>query len=86
MLEHDPLEAHMMRGAALALRRRADRQAKIARAGTTHGNRGVSVRTGEAATADRLSAALSALAAEFEGSANGSHDVIDIETREARRG
>jgi hypothetical protein len=84
MPERDPLETDMMRGAALALRRRADRQAKIARDGTTHGDRGVSVRTGEAAIANRLSAVLSARAAEFEGPANGSRDVIDLETREAR--
>jgi hypothetical protein len=82
MPERDPLEADMMRGAALALRRRADRQAQLAEAGTTFGDRGVSMRTGEAAIADRLSAALSALAAWFEGAANGSHDVIDLETRE----
>ena len=82
MPERDPLEADMMRGAALALRRRADRQAQLAEAGTTFGDRGVSMRTGEAAIADRLSAALSALAAEFEGAANGSHDVIDLEMRE----
>ena len=84
MPERDPLEADMMRGAALALRRRADRQAQLAEAGTTFGDRGVSMRTGEAAIADRLSAALSALAAEFEGAANGSRDAIDLETREVR--
>jgi hypothetical protein len=58
--------------------------APISADGTTFGDRGVSVRTGEAAIADRLSAVLSALAAEFERVANGSHDVIDLETREAR--
>jgi hypothetical protein len=82
MPEQDPLAADMVRGAALALRRRADRQAQLAEAGTTFGDRGVSVRTGEAAIANRLSAALSALAAEFEGAANGS--VVDLEMREVR--
>jgi|HubBroStandDraft_1064217.scaffolds.fasta_scaffold325953_2 hypothetical protein len=84
MPEFDPLEAEFLAGAASALRRRADRQARISADGTTFGDRGVSVRTGEAAIADRLSAVLSALAAEFERVANGSHDVIDLETREAR--
>ena len=84
MPEPDPLEVDMMRGAALALRRRADRQAQLAEVGTTFGDRGVSVRTGEAAIADRLSAALSVLAAEFEGAVNGSHDVADLEIREVR--
>ena len=40
MSEIDPLEADMLRGAVLALRRRADRQAKIAEAGTMLGDRG----------------------------------------------
>jgi hypothetical protein len=84
MPERDPLEADMMLGAALALRRRANRQAQLAEAGTTFGDRGAYVRTGEAAMANRLSAVLSALAVEFEGAANGSHDVVDLEMREVR--
>jgi hypothetical protein len=52
MPEHDPLEADMLRGAVAALRKRAQRQAQPAAAGTTRGDRGVSVRTGEAAIAD----------------------------------
>jgi hypothetical protein len=66
MSELDPLAADMFSGAAAALRRRADRQAKIAKAGTTRGDRGVSVRTGEAAIAARLAAVFSKLAHEFE--------------------
>jgi hypothetical protein len=52
------LEAAMLSGAVAALRRRADRQAKIAGDGT-----------GEAAIADRLAAALDQVADEFEGDA-----------------
>jgi hypothetical protein len=44
----DPFEVTMLRGAALALRRRADRQSKIDEAGTMRGDRGVLIRTGEA--------------------------------------
>jgi hypothetical protein len=67
MADADPLQAAMLRGAALALRRRAKRQAKIAKEGTTIGERGVVFRTGEGVLADRLSVVLSQLAAEFEG-------------------
>jgi hypothetical protein len=77
MPERDPLEADMLQGAASALRNRAERQAKLAQAGTMRGDRGVSVRTGEAAIADRLSAALSALAAEFEGAILDSESVLE---------
>jgi hypothetical protein len=63
---HDPFETAMLRGAALALRRRADRQAKIDDAGTTRSDRGVIIRTGEAVLAARLSSVLGALAADFE--------------------
>ena len=41
----DPFEVTMLRGAALALRRRADRQSKIDEAGTMRGDRGVLIRT-----------------------------------------
>jgi hypothetical protein len=42
--ERDPFETAMLRGAALALRRCADRQAKIAEAWTMRGDRGVVIR------------------------------------------
>ena len=69
MADADPLQTAMQRGAALALRRRPERQAKIAKEGTTIGERGVVFRTGEGVLADRVSLALSQLAAEFEGAA-----------------
>jgi hypothetical protein len=69
MADADPLQAAMLRGAALALRRRADRQARIAKEGTTIGERGVVFRTGEGVLADRLSVVLSKLAAELEEAA-----------------
>ena len=62
----NPFEVTMLRGAALALRRRADRQSKIDEAGTMRGDRGVLIRTGEAVLAGRLSSVLGALAADFE--------------------
>lgn len=65
----DSFEAAMLRGAVIALRRRADRQAKIAEGGTTIGERGVVFRTGEEVLADRLSLVLSQLAAELERTA-----------------
>jgi hypothetical protein len=66
MSEIEPFEADIMRWAALALRRRAERQAKIAADGTTLEDRGVSIGTGEAAIADRLASVLAELATEFE--------------------
>lgn len=57
----------MLQGAALALRRRSERQAKLAKKGTTIGERGAVIRRGEAAIAHRIAAALGDLAAEFEG-------------------
>lgn len=68
MAERDPFETAMLRGAALALRRRADRQAKIDDAGTTRSDRGVIIRTGEAVLAARLSSVLTSLADELERS------------------
>jgi hypothetical protein len=64
MSEIDLLEAELLAGAAAALRKRAQRQAQLAAAGTTRGDRGV--RTGEAAIASRLADAFSQLAREFE--------------------
>ena len=66
MAECDPFETAMLRGAALALRRRADRQSKIDDAGTTRSDRGVIIRTGEAVLAARLSSVLTSLADELE--------------------
>jgi hypothetical protein len=65
-MELGPLELEMLTGAAQALRRRADRQAKIAADGTALGERGSSIMTGEAAIAVRIASVLSDLAAEFE--------------------
>jgi hypothetical protein len=65
--ELDHLEADMRLGAAAALRKRAARQAKLAKDGTSTGERGAIIRTGEAAIADLLAATLARLAAEFEG-------------------
>jgi hypothetical protein len=67
--ERDPFETAMLHGAALALRRRAERQASLASAGTvTVGERfpNVKIRTGEASIAGRLAAALSDIADELE--------------------
>jgi hypothetical protein len=58
----DDLDAAIKAGAVSALRRRADRQARLASAGTSHGDRGAIVRTGEATIAIRLAAALNQLA------------------------
>jgi hypothetical protein len=69
MDDADSLESAFLAGAVAALRRRADRQGKLAKEGTTIGERGVVFRTGEGALADRLSVVLSQLAAEFEGTA-----------------
>jgi hypothetical protein len=66
MADADPLQTAMLRGAALALHRRADRQAKIAEAGTTAGERGAIIRSGEPAIALRLAAAFSRLADDLE--------------------
>jgi hypothetical protein len=62
----DPREAEMMRGAALALRRRADGQAKLAEDGTATAEDGSRILMGEAAIATRVSLTLAKLAAEFE--------------------
>jgi hypothetical protein len=59
-------ESDVVAGAIAALRRRAARQRQIARDGTALGERGVVVRKGEAAIAERLAGVLSQLADEFE--------------------
>ena len=66
MADTDPLESAFLAGAAAALRRRAARQAKIAAAGTTLGERGATIRTGESQIARILEATFSGLAAELE--------------------
>jgi hypothetical protein len=62
----DEIEEAVVAGAVLALRRRAQRQRAIAQSWTTHGARGVIVRTGEAAIALRIALALEETAAELE--------------------
>jgi hypothetical protein len=62
----DPWEADLLRGAALALRRRADRQARMAEDGTAHADDGSPIRPGEAAIAVRVSLTLAQLATDFE--------------------
>ena len=69
MAEVDPVETAMLRGAALVLRRRAERQAQLAVNGTTGAERGAVICSGEAAIALRLAATLGALADEFESEA-----------------
>jgi hypothetical protein len=69
MSANDPIESAFMAGAVAALRRRADRQAKIAEAGTTRGDRGVAIRAGEAVLAARLSSVLTSLADDLEEAA-----------------
>ena len=56
----------IMAGAVRALRRRAERQADRARAGSAVNEAGVLVRTGEAAIAARLAETLAKAAAELE--------------------
>jgi hypothetical protein len=59
-------EADIHVGAIAALRRRAQRQRKIAESWTVYSERGVIVRSGEAAIALRIAAALEAAADELE--------------------
>jgi hypothetical protein len=66
MFERDPFEDAVCAGAVRALRRRAARQAAIAESWTTHGARGVIVRSGEAAIALRIAEALDQAAHEIE--------------------
>lgn len=61
------VETEIRAGAVSALRRRAARQAELARAETARTEGGVSIRTGEGAIAARLAKALAALADELEG-------------------
>jgi hypothetical protein len=66
MFERDPFEDAICAGAVRALRRRAARQAKIAKDGTSIGERNVVIRQGESAIAARLATTLAALADELE--------------------
>lgn len=68
----DDIEAAMMRGAITALRRRADRQRKLAADWTVTGERGVRIVAGEGRIAERLAAALDQTADEFERAAGDS--------------
>jgi hypothetical protein len=60
------LEAEIRAGAVSALRRRAARQAGLARAGSARTESGSLIRTSAGATANRLAEALAALADELE--------------------
>ena len=65
----DDLEEAFRRGAAAALRQRAERQRTIAEDWTVRGARGVIVRSGEGAIALRIAEALDQVADEFEAKA-----------------
>ena len=62
----DDLEEAFRRGAAAALRQRAERQRTIAEDWTVRGARGVIVRSGEGAIAVRIAEALEQAANELE--------------------
>jgi hypothetical protein len=64
------IELAILGAAAATLRRRAQRQARIAQAGTTVGDRGAIIRGGEEAIAQRIAVALNSLADEFEAEAH----------------
>lgn len=66
MAEADPIESSVRAGAVAALRRRAARQVKIAADGTTNGERGAIIRSGEAVLAVDLAVIFSQLADEIE--------------------
>jgi hypothetical protein len=66
MADPDPLRTAMLRGASRALRRRAARQMRIAADGTTVGERGAIICSGEPVIARRLAATLNQLAHEIE--------------------
>jgi hypothetical protein len=66
MADPDPFKIAILRGAVVALRRRAERQAKISEQGTTIGERGVIFRTGEGVLASRLATVLTLLADDLE--------------------
>jgi hypothetical protein len=66
VVEPDPLRIAMLQGASRALRRRAARQMRIAADGTTVGERGAIICSGEPAIALRLAAALTQLADDLE--------------------
>jgi hypothetical protein len=62
----DAVEEAIVAGAIAALRRRAERQAAIAKGWTAYGERNAVIRQGEAAIAARLAAVLASLADELE--------------------
>jgi hypothetical protein len=62
----DFIESAFLAGAVTALRRRAERQRKIAEAWTVYGERGVRVMSGEAEIALRIAASLDQAADELE--------------------
>jgi hypothetical protein len=63
------IELAILGAAAATLRRRAQRQARIAQDGTSIGDRGAWIRRGEEAIAQRIAVALNELADEFEAEA-----------------
>jgi hypothetical protein len=67
----DALEADMMRGAIAALRRRAERQRKVASDWTVNGENGVRILSVEGRIAERIAVALDQAADEFERAARG---------------
>jgi hypothetical protein len=68
MADADSLQVAMLLGASRALRKRAARQARIAKDGQTH-EAGVTSRTGEAIIAARIASVLLRLAVEIEAEA-----------------
>jgi hypothetical protein len=67
----DEIEAEIRSGALVALRRRAERQRKIAADWTVTGERGVQVMSGEGAVALRIAAALDEAADAIEAEGRG---------------
>jgi hypothetical protein len=62
----DAIEEAIVAGAIAAMKRRAQRQRKIAEAWTAHGERGTVVVSGEGRIAERIAAALEGAADEIE--------------------
>ena len=62
----DDTELAILAAAAATLRRRAQRQARIAQDGTSIDHHGAIIRGGEEAIAQRIAEALNSLADEFE--------------------
>jgi hypothetical protein len=65
MSEIDAIESAIAAGAVAALRRRAERQRKLAEAWTVEGERGVRIMAGEGRIAERIAHALDEAADEI---------------------